>query len=84
VLLAKTIHITAVLEKRLTKRGSNCTAVVTALVALKDTLPDSQAVAELRNLPDAAPEILDQDQEEPLIRFGPDCAKGSTWNDPSS
>ncbi len=81
-LLAETVHILAALETRLAERGSEYAAVLTALVMLADTPPAPRAVAGLRNLPDAAPEILDQEWEEAPVSFGPGCDQGRDGEQP--
>ncbi len=81
-LLAETVHILTALETRLTERGSEYAAVLTALVKLADTQPDPRAVAGLRNLPDAAPETLDQEWEEAPVSFGPGCEQGKHMERP--
>lgn len=69
--LSEPAHVLAVLEQRLSERGSSYAAVFHALLALPDARPDPAAIAELRDR--AKPEddkSIDDEWEEAPVNFG--------------
>lgn len=72
-LLAETVHILSALQQRLEEKGSPYAAILSALTMLAGLEAQPHAIAALRELPDATPELLDQEWEETPVTFGPEC-----------
>ncbi|HHJ38059.1 MAG: hypothetical protein AXA67_02735 [Methylothermaceae bacteria B42] len=81
-LLGETAHILAALQQRLEERESHYAAVISALLTLSQAEVSPEAVSALRELPDAAPEMLDQQWEEAPVTFGPECHQVSLAEQP--
>jgi nitrate reductase delta subunit len=77
-MLAEPAHIIAALGERLKKRESSYAAICDALIALSQTQPDAEILAELREEAIEDPHdlaALDRAWEETEVRFGPGDAK---------
>ncbi len=74
-LLGEIVHILSALKQRLEEKESPYATVLSALIGLADAAADPKAVAALRDLPDTAPEILDQAWQEEPVTFSPGCAQ---------
>lgn len=78
-ILQDAAHILAAIGERLTRRDSLYAPLFPALVQLAHTQPDTEAVAELLDVPDDDPtdlEALDEVWEEAEVTFGPDPNAG--------
>lgn len=69
-LLSETAHILALLEERLSKRGSAYSAVFTAILSIDDKITAPPAIAEDTDQPDDFA-ALDAAWEETAVTFGP-------------
>lgn len=77
--LADAAHIFAAIEARLARRESPYGAVFAALLQLSGATADREALAELLDQPEIAPDdlkALDEVWEESEVRFGPDPNAG--------
>jgi nitrate reductase delta subunit len=74
--LGEPAHVLAVLEQRLSERGSSYAAVFHALVVLPGAKPDSAAMAELRERTDEGEKSVDEEWEEAPVNFGAPIADG--------
>lgn len=79
--LGQPAHVFAVLEQRLSERGSSYGAIFAAVIALPDARPDPAAVAELqaRTRPDSEKSIDEEWEEAPVDFSAPVDNSGSTW-----
>lgn len=69
-MLGEPVHVLAVLEERLAKRGSDYAAVLGALVALAGARPDREALTELqRKAPSDDAARIDEEWEEKAVTF---------------
>jgi len=69
--LGQPAHVFAVLEQRLSERGSTYAAIFHALVVLPDSRPDAVAIAELRERTDPEEgKSIDDEWEEAPVNFG--------------